>query len=97
MSREQGPRACGDATGRDCRQTPTTRMQKFDVDEGGGGHMIREVLKMGDPLLLEQAQPVDRFDTPELQALLARHARHHGAPERGRLWPRRRSASACRW
>lgn len=32
--------------------------------------MIREVLKMGDPRLLEQAQPVRKFDTPELQALL---------------------------
>jgi peptide deformylase len=33
--------------------------------------MIREVLKMGDPRLLQQAQPVERFDTPELHALLA--------------------------
>jgi peptide deformylase len=33
--------------------------------------MIREVLKMGDPFLLQQARPVERFDTPELQALLA--------------------------
>jgi len=33
--------------------------------------MIREVLKMGDPRLLQQAEPVARFDTPELQALLA--------------------------
>jgi len=33
--------------------------------------MIREVLKMGDPRLLQQAQPLSRFDTPELQALLA--------------------------
>jgi len=33
--------------------------------------MIREVLKMGDPRLLEQARPVERFDTPELHALLA--------------------------
>ncbi len=33
--------------------------------------MIREVLKMGDPRLLERAQPVRAFDTPELQALLA--------------------------
>jgi peptide deformylase len=33
--------------------------------------MIREVLKMGDPRLLQQAQPLDRFDTPELHALLA--------------------------
>ena len=32
--------------------------------------MIREVLKMGDPRLLEVARPVERFDT-ELQALLA--------------------------
>ena len=33
--------------------------------------MIREVLKMGDPCLLQQAQPLERFDTPELHALLA--------------------------
>ena len=32
--------------------------------------MIREVLKMGDPRLLQKAQPVERFDTPELHALL---------------------------
>ena len=33
--------------------------------------MIREVLKMGDPRLLERALPVRQFDTPELHALLA--------------------------
>jgi peptide deformylase len=33
--------------------------------------MIREVLRMGDPRLLEQARPVMAFDTPELHALLA--------------------------
>ena len=33
--------------------------------------MIREVLKMGDPRLLQQAQPLEAFDTPELHALLA--------------------------
>ncbi len=32
--------------------------------------MIREVLKMGDPRLLQEAQPLQGFDTPELQALL---------------------------
>jgi peptide deformylase len=32
--------------------------------------MIREVLRMGDPRLLQQAQPLERFDTPELRALL---------------------------
>jgi peptide deformylase len=31
---------------------------------------IRTVLKMGDPRLLEVAGPVERFDTPELQALI---------------------------
>lgn len=31
---------------------------------------IRPVLKMGDPLLLKVAKPVERFDTPELHALL---------------------------
>ena len=33
--------------------------------------MIRPVLRMGDPRLLELAQPVPAFDTPELHALLA--------------------------
>src|ERR1035441_6347328 len=32
--------------------------------------MIREVLKMGDPRLLQLARPLERFDTPELAALL---------------------------
>src|SRR5262245_52838544 len=31
---------------------------------------IQPVLKMGDPLLLQVAKPVERFDTPELHALL---------------------------
>jgi peptide deformylase len=33
--------------------------------------MIREVLRMGDPRLLEAAKPVAQFGTPELEALLA--------------------------
>jgi peptide deformylase len=33
--------------------------------------MIREVLRMGDPRLLQKSLPVDRFDTPELRELLA--------------------------
>ena len=33
--------------------------------------MIRDVLKMGDPRLLEVARPVERFDSPELHTLLA--------------------------
>lgn len=32
--------------------------------------MIREVLKMGDRRLLQQARPIERYDTPELHALL---------------------------
>ena len=32
---------------------------------------IRDVLKMGDPRLLEVAEPVQRFGTPELENLLA--------------------------
>jgi peptide deformylase len=31
---------------------------------------IRPVLKMGDPLLLQVARPVEHFDTPQLRALL---------------------------
>ena len=32
---------------------------------------IRDVLRMGDPRLLEKARPVVAFDTPELRALLS--------------------------
>ncbi|OIQ79605.1 peptide deformylase [mine drainage metagenome] len=32
---------------------------------------IRPVLRMGEPLLLQQALPVEQFDTPELHALIA--------------------------
>lgn len=32
---------------------------------------VRRVLKMGDPLLYRKAEPVERFDTPELEALIA--------------------------
>lgn len=31
---------------------------------------IRPVLRMGDPVLLQRAAPVERFDTPELHALI---------------------------
>jgi peptide deformylase len=31
---------------------------------------IREILKMGDPRLLRQAEPVSAFDTPELNELI---------------------------
>ena len=34
---------------------------------------------MGDPRLLEKSRPVEAFDTPELHALIARHAGHDGA------------------
>jgi peptide deformylase len=33
--------------------------------------MLKTVLKMGDSRLLQAAQPVDRFDTPALHALIA--------------------------
>ena len=32
--------------------------------------MVRDVLRMGDPRLLERAREVERVDTPELRALL---------------------------
>ena len=32
---------------------------------------VREILKMGDPRLLQMAEPVTEFGTPELQALIA--------------------------
>jgi peptide deformylase len=31
---------------------------------------VRPVLKMGDPLLLQMAAPVEQFDTPQLHALI---------------------------
>jgi len=31
---------------------------------------VRTVLRMGDPLLLQKAAPVERFDTPELRELI---------------------------
>lgn len=31
---------------------------------------VREVLRMGEPLLLQKAAPVEKFDTPELHALI---------------------------
>jgi peptide deformylase len=33
--------------------------------------MIREILRMGDPRLLQVSAPVTAFDTPELRALIA--------------------------
>jgi peptide deformylase len=33
--------------------------------------MIREILRMGDPRLLEKARPVEAFGTPELRQLVA--------------------------
>jgi len=33
--------------------------------------MIREILRMGDPRLLEKARPVEAFGTPELRELVA--------------------------
>jgi peptide deformylase len=32
---------------------------------------VRPVLRMGDPRLLQPSRPVERFDTPELHALIA--------------------------
>lgn len=32
--------------------------------------MIRDILKMGDPRLLQPARPVQRFNTPELRTLI---------------------------
>ncbi len=32
---------------------------------------VRNILRMGDPRLLQQAEPVTQFDTPELHALIA--------------------------
>lgn len=31
---------------------------------------VRPVLKMGEPLLLQKAKPIEQFDTPELHALI---------------------------
>ena len=46
--------------------------------------MIRDVLRMGDPRLLEKARPVEAFDTPELHALLADMRDTMAAPQRRR-------------
>ena len=54
---------------------------------------IRDILRMGDPLLLQRSAEVTRFDTPELHALVAdmhdtmHHARGAGlaAPQIGVL------------
>ncbi|MBL8515592.1 MAG: peptide deformylase [Betaproteobacteria bacterium] len=32
---------------------------------------VRPIMKMGEPVLFQKARPVERFDTPELHALLA--------------------------
>ena len=32
---------------------------------------VRDILKMGDPRLLQVARPVEQFDTPELRSLVA--------------------------
>ena len=57
---------------------------------------IREILKMGDPRLLRQAEPVKQFDTPELHALVADMFETMHAVS-GAAWLRRRSASTCSW
>ena len=31
---------------------------------------IREIIKMGHPILLEKAEPVNNFDSPELHKLI---------------------------
>jgi len=41
------------------------------MDGVGDDMAVREILKMGDPRLLRVAQAVERFDTPELRALVA--------------------------
>jgi peptide deformylase len=41
-----------------------------DVDAAPGIAMIRDVLRMGDPRLLQRSSPVATFGTPELEALL---------------------------
>jgi len=55
--------------------------------------MIREVLRMGNPQLLQRSKPVDTFGTPELEALLqdmretmaAKHGAGLAAPQIGVL------------
>ncbi len=48
--------------------------------------MIREVLKMGDPRLLEKSRPVEAFGTPQLYELVAdmRDTMAHLTPLPGR-------------
>ena len=52
--------------------------------------MIRDVLRMGDPRLLQRSREVERFGTPELDALLA-DMRDTMAARSGAGWPRPRS------
>lgn len=58
--------------------------------------MIHSILKMGDPRLLRVAPPVERFDTPELHALIEDMFETMAAAQ-GWAWPRRRSAWTCNW
>src|SRR5215472_13406802 len=71
------PRAVAPARGRSA--TPVSRKFRGMPWSGcnacwrnwRGSMAARPVLRMGDPRLLEPSRPVEKFDTPELHALIA--------------------------
>jgi len=66
------------------------------ITREAGGAMIRDVLRMGDPRLLQRSVEVERFGTPELMELL-QDLRDTMAHLNGAGWPHRKSASICAW
>lgn len=74
-------------------QGPGENRALFASGNGGNIMAIRNILKMGDPLLLQRSSEVREFDTPELHALVGdmqetmRHANGAGlaAPQIGVL------------
>ena len=80
--RRRAPAAYSCSGSRRYSRTHMGRVRR--IIEALGGGMIREVLRMGDPRLLERSQPVEAFGTPRAARADRRHARHHGAPERRR-------------
>src|SRR5207249_868062 len=61
----------GDRHGEDFGRTGDRYGRSENLDRSGGGDMIRDILRMGDPRLLDRSKPVDSFGTAELDLLLA--------------------------
>ena len=77
--------SAGDGDGQGARAARSHRHRASDQD--AVAHMIRDILRMGDPRLLERSQRGRALRHAELAALLAGHARHDGRARRRR--PRR--------